>query len=129
MSTSTREVVRMGGELARGSTVVLEPTDRAAAKARWFVAERFTAWGLDADDGRLIVSELVTNSLLHGKGPIVVLVFQDERDGLPVIEVRDSGGGEPVIRPENYAATSGRGLLIVACVAQTWGIRPLPEGG
>lgn len=112
------------------STVVLEPTKEAPARARRFLAGRFAEWGIaDDHDGRLIVSELVTNAQEHGKGPIVLRVYQDEYDGLPVIEVSDGGEGQPVIRPENYAATSGRGLLLVACLAHDWGVRPLNEGG
>ena len=112
------------------STVVLEPTEQAPAKARRFLAGRFTEWGIaDDHDGRLMVSELVTNALVHGDGPIVLRVFRDERDGLPVIEVWDGGEGRPVIQPENYAATGGRGLLMVAALAHDWGVRPLVEGG
>ncbi|NVI91072.1 ATP-binding protein [Actinomadura sp. BRA 177] len=112
------------------STLVLEPDKEAPAKARRFLAERFAEWGI-ADDhtGRLIASELVTNALLHGEGPIFLRVFRDERDGLPTIEVRDGGDGRPLVQPENYAATSGRGLLLVAGLAHDWGTRPLVEGG
>ncbi|WP_187438096.1 ATP-binding protein [Actinomadura decatromicini] len=81
------------------------------------------------DDGCVIVSELVTNAVLHGDGPVAVHVFQDERDGLPVIEVRDGGAGRPVVRPEDCAAIHGRGLALVACLACDWGVRPLPDGG
>ncbi|MGP4024495.1 ATP-binding protein [Actinomadura sp. 3N407] len=128
MNLFTKEVAGMRGEC--DSTVVLEPTEGAPAKARRFVAGRLAEWGIGDDhDGRLIVSELVTNALVHGDGPIVVRVFQDERDGLPVIEVWDGGEGRPVMRAENYAATDGRGLLMVAMLAHDWGTRPLVEGG
>lgn len=123
MSAFTKGAVLMEGEC------VLEPTAEAPGMARRFLAARFAAWGLLDDDGRVIVSELVTNALLHGEGLIAVQVFQDERDGLPVIEVRDGGAGQPVVRPENYAATSGRGLLMVGRLARDWGVRRLPEGG
>ncbi|WP_165969067.1 ATP-binding protein [Actinomadura sp. KC06] len=100
------------------------------AEARRFLAGRFAGWGIADDfDGRLIVSELVTNALVHGDGPIVLRVVQDERDGLPVIEVRDDGDGRPVIRAENHTAIGGRGLLMVAGLAHSWGTRSLPEGG
>ncbi|WP_165959314.1 ATP-binding protein [Actinomadura sp. KC345] len=41
----------------------------------------------------------------------------------------DAGGGRPEIRPENYAAVSGRGLLLMAELVHAWGVRPLNEGG
>ncbi|WP_433474704.1 ATP-binding protein [Spirillospora sp. CA-142024] len=111
-------------------TLVLEPSDRAPALARRFVAEWFREWGIaDDSDVRVVVSELVTNSLVHGEGPIVVRVVRDERDGRPVIEVWDSGEGRPEVQPEDHAATCGRGLFMVSQLAVEWGTRPLLEGG
>ena len=111
-------------------TIVLEPTDEAPRLARRFLADRFAEWGI-ADDyvGRLVVSELVTNSYRHGEGRIVVRLFRDERDGLVVVEVWDAGEGRPVIGTENYTGTSGRGLLLMAELVRAWGVRPLNEGG
>ncbi|TYB49242.1 ATP-binding protein [Actinomadura chibensis] len=111
-------------------TLVLEPDGRAAGRARRFVAARFAEWGI-ADDyvGRLVVSELVTNAFVHGEGPIIVRLFVDGRDGLPVVEVWDGGARLPVVPPENHATTSGRGLLLVSELVRAWGVRPLDEGG
>lgn len=111
-------------------TLVLDPNDHAPGLARRFLAARFAEWGIEDDYvGRLVVCELVTNSYRHGEGPIVVRMFRDERDGLVVVEVWDGGEGLPVVRPENYAATSGRGLMLVAELVRAWGVRPLNEGG
>lgn len=110
--------------------LVLERNDQAPRLGREFLAERFAEWGIEDDYiGRLVVCELVTNSYRHGKGPITVRVFLDERDGHPVVEVWDGGEGRPVIPPENYAATSGRGLMLMAQLVRDWGVRPLNEGG
>ncbi|WP_242906607.1 ATP-binding protein [Actinomadura terrae] len=109
---------------------MLDPNDRAPRMARRFVGARFAEWGI-ADDhvGRLVVSELVTNSLLHGSGPIVVRVYRDERKRQPVIEVWDGGEGRPVVRPEERGAEAGRGLALMAEMVRAWGVRPLNEGG
>ena len=109
---------------------MLERDARAPGMARRFVAEQFRGWGI-ADDhaARLVACELVTNAYRYGEGPIVVRVFLDERDGLPVIEVWDGGAGRPVVRPENYADTRGRGLLLVAEMVHAWGVRPRNAGG
>ncbi|GAA2138754.1 ATP-binding protein [Actinomadura napierensis] len=111
-------------------TIVLEPTGEAPRLARLFLADQFAAWGIKDDYvARLIVCELVTNAYRHGEGPIVVRLPRD-RDGQPVIEVRDSGEGRPVVLPQNHAAVSGRGLQLIAeFVRDCWGVRPLGEGG
>ncbi|WP_161791042.1 ATP-binding protein [Actinomadura welshii] len=111
-------------------TVVLDPGDRAPALARRFLADQFREWG-STDDyvGRLVVCELVTNACRHGEGPIIVRLFRDARPDLVVIEVWDRGEGLPVIGPENFAATSGRGLLLMSHLVLDWGTRPILEGG
>jgi anti-sigma regulatory factor (Ser/Thr protein kinase) len=130
MSAFTKPAAGMRTDAETDAPLVLEPTERAPATARRFLAERFAAWGVaDDHDARIIVTELVTNALVHAEGPIVVRVFQDARDGLPVIEVWDGGDGRPLVQPENHAAISGRGLRMVAGLAHAWGTRPLVEGG
>ncbi|RKS79028.1 histidine kinase-like protein [Actinomadura pelletieri DSM 43383] len=111
--------------------LVLGATAQAAGMARRYLAERFREIGF-ADDyvGRLVVTELVTNSHKHvGFGHIVVRVFPDERDDLAVIEVWDEGAALPVVREEDHGAVSGRGLLLVVQLVHDWGVRPLNEEG
>lgn len=111
-------------------TLVLNPTDRAPAQARRFLAEQFREWGITEDYiGRLVVTEFVTNAWIHGSGPIIVRLYLGEYDRLPVVEVWDKGPGQPVLRPENPTVTSGRGLLAVSKLTLAWGTRPLLEGG
>ncbi|GAA1864521.1 hypothetical protein GCM10009736_34790 [Actinomadura bangladeshensis] len=85
------------------------------------------ATGKGPADGGHLASGLPVH--LHGRGQIVVRVFRDERDGLVVVEVWDAGEGRPQARPEDHAATSGRGLLLMAEIVHRWGVRPLNEGG
>ncbi|MFI0484151.1 ATP-binding protein [Actinomadura sp. 9N215] len=111
-------------------TIVLPPSERAPGLARRFVGGQFRGWGIADDaDALVIVSELVTNALLHGGGAIVVRLLRDGRDGRPVIEVWDGGDGRPEVQPEDHATTSGRGLLMVSLLAADWGTRPLLENG
>jgi anti-sigma regulatory factor (Ser/Thr protein kinase) len=105
-------------------TRILDPTGRAASEARAFVAEICAIWGIKDDyPMRLVASELVTNSYRHGKGVIVVRLYLGAQDGLPVVEVWDQGEGRPAMRPENHAATGGRGLFTVAALSTAWGVR------
>ncbi|NVI88671.1 ATP-binding protein [Actinomadura sp. BRA 177] len=111
-------------------TLVLDPNSEAPSLARRFLADLFAEWGIEDDYiGRVVVCELVTNSFQHGEGQIIVRIFRDEHDGRPVIEVWDAGEGKPEIQPENYAAESGRGLLLMTELVHDWGVRPLNEGG
>ena len=111
-------------------TIFLNPDDRAPALARDFVAAQFREWG-STDDfmARLVVSELVTNAWRHGEGQIILRVFRDVRADLAVIEVWDQGAGLPVVAPEDFETTSGRGLLLMSQVVDDWGTRPITEGG
>ena len=111
-------------------TIVLQPSGRAAGRARRFVAEWLRRWEFgDDSDALVIVSELVTNSLVHADGLIVVRIERDEHDGCPVIEVWDGDDGRPEIQPADGAAECGRGLCLVSALASAWGTRPLRGGG
>ncbi|MEU9874063.1 MULTISPECIES: ATP-binding protein [unclassified Actinomadura] len=111
-------------------TIVLDCTDQAPRLARRFLAEQFASWGISDDYmGRLVVCELATNAYKHGEGTIVVRLFLDPDDGQPVIEVSDTGTGHPTVQPQDYAATSGRGLQLVAELVHEWGVKHLTGGG
>lgn len=78
------------------------------------------------ESARLLVSELVTNSILHGisggEGWIDVVIEQRAR--CLRIEVLDSAstGTRPVLRPVDPSSTSGWGLQLVDRLAADWGI-------
>ncbi|HET9061369.1 MAG TPA: SpoIIE family protein phosphatase [Acidimicrobiales bacterium] len=79
------------------------------------------------DDLELVVTELVTNAVLYGDGPIALRIY--ERNGLTRAEVRDQGKLLPVqalSRPDNM---TGRGLGLIASLCETWGWEPLADGG
>lgn len=119
------------GSGADTNTLVIGPTNQAPRLARRFLADRFRELGI-ADDyvGRLVVTELVTNSYKHvGIGQIVVRVFKDQRDGLVVVEVWDEGEGLPVAKAADSGATNGRGLFLMSQLVHGWGTRPTNEGG
>ncbi len=85
--------------------------------ARRFATERARACGLRDDrvqDVALIVTELVTNSIVHTPGPGRLAVFAD--DGHVVCDVRDPGLlTDPLVgrRPADPGRPGGRGLLLV----------------
>lgn len=100
----------------------------AVRRARSFVRDTLADAGLDAvsDDATLVVSELVTNALLHARPPVVVRVTA-RVDGARV-EVEDASPSLPVRPLAKPDAMTGRGLRFVATLATAWGVEPT-EGG
>ncbi|MFI6000508.1 ATP-binding protein [Streptomyces sp. NPDC051366] len=104
---------------------------QSVCSAREFTAETLHAWGVTCrrDDLLLCVSELATNALLHGVPPgryyrLRLVLFE----GLVRVEVADSGGGRPRVADRDVGAEGGRGLLLVAGLAERWGVGPRRPG-
>jgi anti-sigma regulatory factor (Ser/Thr protein kinase) len=97
----------------------LAERNTSAALARQFTRTTLTSWncGGSHDDIVLVVSELVTNALLHGHGTPVVRLL-DEPDRLR-IEVCDDSPSLPV--SHSVTDTSGLGLRVVEQVSAAWG--------
>jgi anti-sigma regulatory factor (Ser/Thr protein kinase) len=88
-----------------------------------------TTWGCsDALDGAaLLVTELVTNAVLHARTPVTVdIQFHDD---VVRIEVGDESDRLPVAHRGPPDAMGGRGLAMVASHSRAWGVTPLPAGG
>ncbi|MEW2408142.1 ATP-binding SpoIIE family protein phosphatase [Streptomyces griseoviridis] len=112
-----------GSPLAPGSARVLV----RAALAEWAAsavpgAEHLT--GRLADDAVVVVSELVTNAVVHA-GTDVELACRLEPDtGALVIEVGDHHPSRAPrdTEPSYEAPEHGRGLRLVAALAESWGV-------
>ena len=78
------------------------------------------------DDVALVVSELVTNAVLHGDGDITLDVVVD--DDAVHVEVADREPNLPDQPNAALDAESGRGLLLVSRVATQWGVRRSSPG-
>ena len=77
------------------------------------------------DDALLLISELVTNSVVHG-GPPIVLAIECDGNGLQV-RVRDGAADLPVPRQAADDDESGRGLSLVDLLTDTWGMEPVVD--
>ena len=79
------------------------------------------------EDAVLLVSELVTNSILHGGPPVVVAV--DCEESALRVRVRDGSADIPTPRQAGREDEGGRGLEIVATLSDDWGIEPHEDDG
>lgn len=92
--------------------------------SRRFVTRTLSEWGYvdRLDEIELCVSELATNALLHGVPPGRLFRVRIEATEEEVrIEVRDSGPGHPISQAPHPDSEHGRGLLLVAELAEVWG--------
>ncbi|WP_189263858.1 SpoIIE family protein phosphatase [Streptomyces fuscichromogenes] len=104
------------------------PADPAAvSEVRSRVTRQLARWDLDelSFTTELILSELVTNAIRHGRAPIGVRLLHDRT---LICEVSDASTTSPHLR---YAASTdegGRGLFLVAQLSERWGTRYTPAG-
>ncbi|MEU6540536.1 ATP-binding protein [Streptomyces sp. NPDC047000] len=95
------------------------------AAARVFVSEALGRWGRTGriEDVLLCVSELTTNSVVHGAPPgRRILVRVERHPALMRVEVHDGGSRMPVRREPQDGVEGGRGLPLVSAVADHWGV-------
>src|SRR5262249_46219862 len=106
----------------------------SARQARSAVRRALTAWGMDhlSDDAELLASELVANAAEHGDGKPISLALRRhaEPGGHPGItcEVTDTSPAMPRRIEADPDAERGRGLAIVAALAQSTGVRATNGG-
>ncbi len=91
--------------------------------ARRFVSATLADWGFPEETlerSQLLVSELVSNAVLHGEGPIKLTISSP---GAAVIRVEVSNRGEAqlVNRRAQRDDLSGRGLQLIDDLAIGWG--------
>jgi anti-sigma regulatory factor (Ser/Thr protein kinase) len=104
----------------------LSRDEHAPAAARLAIRESCTGFAPDTTDAaRLLVSELVTNSVQHGEGDTVTVLIDSGRPDVLRCEVIDGGRGfVPVARADRPAG--GWGLSLVEQLSCGWGVREGP---
>ena len=73
-------------------------------------------------DAELLVSELASNALRHGRGEITLRARLDD-DRLRVEVIDEGSGFERVLRHRDFKVVGGWGLEIVEDIASRWGVR------
>jgi anti-sigma regulatory factor (Ser/Thr protein kinase) len=97
--------------------------------ARRFVRDRILDGDTvaDLDTASLLVTELVTNAVLHAVAPMTLRV--EVSADVVRIEVRDGSQLPPRVHAFSAMAATGRGLRLLESLAVRWGVRPEPDGG
>jgi anti-sigma regulatory factor (Ser/Thr protein kinase) len=118
-------------ESSSDATLCLPVADdiSAVARLRHRAGEVLADWGVPqdlGDEALLLLSELVTNALLHARPPVEVRLSRDRRH--LTLEVHDGAATLPRRSRPTVDDEHGRGLLLVSLMAQRWGTRPTPHG-
>ena len=89
--------------------------------ARRFTVEVLQRWNCNelVDTATLLVSELVTNAVLHARSDSqLVLRRLDERLR---VEITDDSASAPMRRTYSAEAGTGRGMMLVEALSVRWG--------
>jgi anti-sigma regulatory factor (Ser/Thr protein kinase) len=93
------------------------PPDASAPRV---ARQTLRSFGASNPNSEIVVSELVTNALVHGAVPILLTI--ERRDGKVHVEVRDERG-------DFGPRSDGHGLQLVEAFALNWGISPIDGNG
>ncbi|WP_199809058.1 PAS domain S-box protein [Streptomyces sp. NRRL WC-3626] len=109
-------------------TTTLSTRPESVPEGRAFLSTALTAWDCDAqaDDARLLVSELLANAVQHAQGPVTLHLCRTAAE--LTVEVGDGSPHLPEPRRAGEDEESGRGLNLVRVLADSWGVRPTDEG-
>ncbi|MEV0487897.1 PAS domain S-box protein [Streptomyces sp. NPDC050508] len=110
------------------ATTELPAVASAVSEGRSFAVKTLTEWDCAhrADDARLLVSEVLTNAVQHAEGPLVLHLRRTDTE--LAIEISDQSPHLPQPRPAAEDDESGRGLILVDTLADSWGVRPTDQG-
>jgi CheY-like chemotaxis protein len=122
-------LVQLTARGRQAASLRLGPHTADVALARGFLVAHCERWGcVDLlDDAQLVVTELVTNALVHGGSHCDLAIVY--RDRWLRIEIQDFGSGGPDLQAVDVESEGGRGLLIVSAMTESWGVQPLPAEG
>ncbi|WP_457033163.1 SpoIIE family protein phosphatase [Kitasatospora sp. P5_F3] len=115
------------------AAATFEPVGRSAAAARGFVRDALLGWGLPevVDDAVVLVSELVTNAVVHaGTAAEVCCLREEETIRIEVTDRHPERGlpkfaNVPAQSSEHYGdpdGEGGRGLLMCSAISSCWGV-------
>lgn len=107
------------------------PRDPSSTRvARMLVAQALNAWGLEdlTEAASVCVSELMANAVQHSRSRLVRVTTSRLSDDSVRIAVTDKDRNLPIARHARQYDEHGRGLTVVAALADRWGTDPLRWG-
>ncbi|MFH9295430.1 ATP-binding protein [Streptomyces sp. NPDC017520] len=132
MSAAQETPVPAPTPLLREDRVDYTPTAHSVVLSRHRAARLVLQWGHPAlaGDTALVVSELATNALLHGaiRGRLFRVHLSLTAHVLRIAVSDPRGERLPSLRRPDADDCYGRGLLVVAQLADDWGVEPRTVG-
>jgi anti-sigma regulatory factor (Ser/Thr protein kinase) len=125
----TARTASPGSARTVSESVTLPQHPSAARTARRFTATACGSSGqpaLTCETAQLLVSEVVTNAVVHGASAPRLTIWTTDR-GVR-IEVGDTSPDPPLQSASDAEAGSGRGLAILDACASSWGCRTKRHG-
>jgi anti-sigma regulatory factor (Ser/Thr protein kinase) len=104
------------------SDLRLPPTTDSVPLARRFVRQQLRDSECDVDTVVLLVSEVVTNAVLHARSDIRVSL--EVRGDTARVEVVDSSPAPPRLHRFHIESATGRGLRLLDQLSMGWGVEP-----
>jgi anti-sigma regulatory factor (Ser/Thr protein kinase) len=106
----------------------LDCEETSVRHARHLLRDPLKRWGLEdlLPITELLVSELVTNAIRYAKGDIRLRIVREPES--VVCEVHDTSPALPRVLQVDRDAENGRGLHVVAQLANRWGTRRTHSG-
>src|SRR5919199_4430665 len=120
-----------GAEMGDDDSLVLPPALASVGAGRHFVTRLLSQWHLDhlADVAVLLASEALTNAVVHAATAVRLEVRRGHElevrvtdfSEAPVLSPVSALGLQSLIEDPDLEAESGRGLLMIATLAERWG--------
>ena len=107
------------------------PSDRTSVREiRHDMILALRTWGLDdlIDDITMVVTELMTNAILHTETPKIGATITRVGNQTVRLEVRDRSPKEPHAPRTGNTDESGRGIALVDALASAWGWERIFDG-
>ncbi|RII11312.1 Phosphoserine phosphatase RsbP [Streptomyces sp. YIM 130001] len=119
-------------ERRRIAMTVAQAAPEGVAEARRQLRELLHDWADSdqVDSAVLMVSEMLTNVLVHTDGDALLVAEAQGPQGHRWLRVEVSDGSDqlPHKRDPGELASSGRGLVLMEILAERWGVDPRGEG-